>query len=62
MSPSSWATPSTCCLADTEIVLLVASSSFPRWPVPDLGADQAVITGSTISLTTVDTTLLDTEA
>ncbi|WP_438453141.1 CocE/NonD family hydrolase [Streptomyces asiaticus] len=48
--------------ADTEIVLLVAGSSFPRWPVPDLGADQAVITGSTISLTTVDTTLLDTEA
>jgi hypothetical protein len=45
--------------ADTEVVLLIAGSSFPRWPTPELGADQAVITGSTISFATVDTTLLD---
>ncbi|MBB4683774.1 alpha/beta hydrolase fold domain-containing protein [Amycolatopsis jiangsuensis] len=45
--------------AGTEIVLLVAGSSFPRWPIPDLGVGQAVLAGSTISLSTVDTAVLE---
>lgn len=41
-----------CLTAGTKLVLLVAGSAFPRWPLPAADGVQRVLDGSTLALTT----------